>query len=284
MSDIKTVGVVGAGTMGSGIAQTCAAWGMKVYLYDIKPEFVDGAIGRIDKSLSRRVEKGKMSAEDKSGVLSRINKVGALSDMKDADLVIEAVLEIMDLKKEVFSELGKVCDPKTILATNTSSMSITEIAATSGRPEKFCGIHFFNPVPVMGLVEVIHGINSDQATIDTAKAFAVSLGKTPVEVKKDSPGFIVNRLLLPYMNEAAKMYAEGVASIEDIDTAVKLGLNYPMGPFAMIDMGGLELTVAVLDYFAQEFNDLTYAPAPIFRTMIRAGKVGKGQDGFLPAK
>lgn len=279
--EMKTIGVVGAGTMGTGIAQTAAVMGYHVILRDIEMEFVNASVNRMDQYFTKSVAKGRMTDEQKEEALGRLTKTDRLQDLEEADLVIEAVLENMELKKSVFQELNQICKKETIFASNTSSMSITEIGKESGRPDRFCGIHFFNPVPVMKLVEVIRGLNTSDETMETALYFALSLGKTPVEVKKDSPGFIVNRLLLPYLNEAAKMLSEGVATVEDIDTAVRLGLNYPMGPFQMIDFGGMQLTVDVLNYFKEEFNDNSYAPQPLLRQMVRAGKLGpKAGEGF----
>lgn len=279
--EMKTIGVVGAGTMGTGIAQTAAVMGYHVILRDIEMEFVNASVNRMDQYFTKSVAKGRMTAEQKEETLGKLTKTDRLQDLEEADLVIEAVLENMELKKSVFQELNQICKKETIFASNTSSMSITEIGKESGRPDRFCGIHFFNPVPVMKLVEVIRGLNTSDETMETALYFALSLGKTPVEVKKDSPGFIVNRLLLPYLNEAAKMLSEGVATVEDIDTAVRLGLNYPMGPFQMIDFGGMQLTVDVLNYFKEEFNDNSYAPQPLLRQMVRAGKLGpKAGEGF----
>lgn len=279
--EMKTIGVVGAGTMGTGIAQTAAVMGYHVILRDIEMEFVNASVNRMDQYFTKSIAKGRMTDEQKEEALGRLTKTDRLQDLEEADLVIEAVLENMELKKSVFLELNQICKKETIFASNTSSMSITEIGKESGRPDRFCGIHFFNPVPVMKLVEVIRGLNTSDETMETALYFALSLGKTPVEVKKDSPGFIVNRLLLPYLNEAAKMLSEGVATVEDIDTAVRLGLNYPMGPFQMIDFGGIQLTVDVLNYFKEEFNDNSYAPQPLLRQMVRAGKLGpKAGEGF----
>lgn len=279
--EMKTIGVVGAGTMGTGIAQTAAVMGYHVILRDIEMEFVNASVNRMDQYFTKSVAKGRMTDEQKEEALGRLTKTDRLQDLEEADLVIEAVLENMELKKSVFQELNQICKKETIFASNTSSMSITEIGKESGRSDRFCGIHFFNPVPVMKLVEVIRGLNTSDETMETALYFALSLGKTPVEVKRDSPGFIVNRLLLPYLNEAAKMLSEGVATVEDIDTAVRLGLNYPMGPFQMIDFGGMQLTVDVLNYFKEEFNDNSYAPQPLLRQMVRAGKLGpKAGEGF----
>lgn len=278
---IRTIGVIGAGTMGTGIAQACALSGLKVVLRDIDAKYVEASVGRIAASLGRSVEKGKISEDDKNTSLKRIQKATILEDLADADIVIEAVLEDLALKKNIFSELNNICGKDTVFATNTSSMSITDIAGSSGRAERFCGIHFFNPVSVMKLVEIISGLNTAESTIETAYELTKLLGKIPVHVKKDSPGFIVNKLLVPYLNEAAKLLSEGVASAEDIDLAVKHGLNYPMGPFEMLDMGGIEMTITILDYFAKEYGNLHYAPQLILRQMLRAGKTGKKSgEGF----
>ncbi len=279
--EIKKIGVVGAGTMGTGIAQVAATMGYEVIIRDIKMEYVNASLERMNKYFIKSIEKGKLTLEEKDTILGRISITDNLQDFKDVDFVIEAVLENLELKGMVFQELNSICREETIFATNTSSMSVTGIGKESGRPQRFCGVHFFNPAPVMKLVEIIKGLNTSEETIELALQFALSLGKTPVEVKKDSPGFIVNRLLLPYLNEAAKMLSEGVASVEDIDTAVRLGLNYPMGPFQMMDFRGMQLTVDVLECFKEEFNDNNYAPQPILRQMIRAGKLGpKVGEGF----
>ena len=278
---IRKIGVVGAGTMGLGIAQACATAGYEVVLNDIKPEFVDKALVRMAKILDKSVEKGKMDQETRDSILARVSRSTDYTDFANVDVVCEAVLENMELKKSVFGALNEICREDAIFCTNTSSMSITEISVGSGRPGKFCGMHFFNPVHVMKLVEVISGELTDPETAETILGFAKSLGKTPVRVKKDIPGFIVNRLLLPYMNEAAKMLSEGVADIEDIDTAVKLGLNYPMGPFQMLDMGGIDLTCTILEYYREEFGDDMYAPDMVLKQMLRAGKLGqKSGQGF----
>lgn len=278
---IKTVGVVGAGIMGSGIAQACASAGLQVILRDIDTRYLDASLARMDQSMSRLVEKGKLTAQDKNNTLSRIQTTVELKDMAGTDLILEAALEDPAVKKNIFSELNSICPAETVFASNTSSLSITDIASGSGRPDRFCGIHFFNPVSVMKLVEIISGLTTSEATVEKAYELVRILGKVPVHVKKDSPGFIVNRLLLPYMNEAARLLEEGVASAEDIDTAVKLGLNYPMGPFEMLDMGGIDLSVVILDYFAREFSDSGYAPRLILRQMLRAGATGrKSGRGF----
>lgn len=278
---IRTIGIAGAGTMGTGIAQVCAVAGLHVILRDIDIKYVEASVGRIEKALSRAIEKGKMTEDEKTASLGRITKTVNLNEMAEADIVIEAVLENLELKKNIFAELNSICGEETIFASNTSSMSITDLASSSGRSDRFCGIHFFNPVPVMRLVEIISGLNTADTTVKAAYELVNALGKTPVHVKKDSPGFIVNKLLVPYLNEAAKLFAEGVASAEDIDTAVKLGLNYPMGPFEMLDMGGIDLTITILDYFAQEYANPNYSPQLILRQMIRAGKAGRRTgEGF----
>jgi 3-hydroxybutyryl-CoA dehydrogenase len=281
VTEIKTVGVVGAGTMGGAIAHVAALAGFNVILRDIDMKYVDGGVKRMSDFMDKSIAKGKMTPDVKEATLKRVKKTTEMKDLKNADIVIEAVLENIELKVSVFKELNGICGPDTIFGTNTSSISITEIAAGCGRPDKFCGIHFFNPVQLMKLVEVTSGLNTSQETIDSAKAFAAKLGKTAVHVKKDSPGFIVNRLLVPYLNEAVRLLEEGVASVEDIDTAIKLGLNYPMGPFEMQDMGGVDLSVTVLDYFTKEFGDPSYAPRYLLRQMVRANKKGrKTGEGF----
>ncbi|WP_024287261.1 3-hydroxyacyl-CoA dehydrogenase family protein [Cellulomonas sp. KRMCY2] len=278
---ISAIGIVGAGTMGSGIAQVAAQSGLDVVLCDIEQRLVESAVRRIDAHLERAVVKEKLTADDKQAALARITTSTDLGALSAAQVVIEAVIEDLELKKSVFTEVASVCPEDTVLATNTSSMSVTELGAASGRPDRFCGIHFFNPVPVMRLVEVIRGVSTSDATVAVADELVERLGKTVVHVAKDSPGFIVNRLLVPFLNEAARLLSEGVASIEDIDTAVKLGLNHPMGPFELIDMGGADLTVTVLDYFQAELGSDRYAPQPVLRRMARAGLNGrKSGAGF----
>lgn len=278
--EIKTIGVLGAGAMGSGIAQVAAQTGYNVIMRDIEDSFVDRGMKGIDKFLSRSVEKGKLEAAEKDAILGRIQGTTEMSLMKDADFVIEVVLEDLGLKKEVFKELDKICKPDAILATNTSSMSITEIAAVTNRPDKVCGMHFFNPVPLMKLVEVIHGYSSSDETIKTVSEIAEKMGKVVVEVKKDSPGFVVNRIMLPHFIEAIKMVEEGVASIEDIDKAVKNGLNYPMGPFELMDLTGIDIAYAITEYFHKEMNqELKWVAPNLFKNMIRANKLGKKTGG-----
>lgn len=279
--ELNIIGVIGAGTIGAGIAQAAAAAGYNVVLGDIKIEKAEASMVKIKNSLDTYIEEGRITAEKKQEILARIAVTDNLQEYGDADLVIEAVLEDLELKGDIFRQLNDICRKETIFATNTCSISITEIGKESARADRFCGIHFFNPVDAMKLVEVIKGMDTAQETIEAALQFALSLGKTPVEVKKDSPGFIVSRLLYTYLNEAARMLSEGVASVEDIDTAVKLGLNYPMGPFEMLDYGGMHRVVDMLNYFKDEFNNSNYAPQPILKDMIRAGKLGPNTgEGF----
>jgi 3-hydroxybutyryl-CoA dehydrogenase len=278
---MKKIGVIGAGVMGTGIAHVSAAAGIEVVLQDIKEEFTENALRRMNALMDRSIEKGRLTEDLKKQTLERISVTTDTSPLSDADLIIEAVAEDPALKKQVFSELHAICKPDAIFATNTSSISVTEIASRSGRPERFCGIHFFNPVHLMKLAEITSGALTEPGVIDEAEAFAKAIGKVAVRVRKDSPGFIVNRLLVPYLNEAVRLVEEGVASPEDIDTAVELGLNYPVGPFKMIDTGGVDLTVAVLDYFKEEFADNAYAPRMTLKRMLRAGKTGKkAGEGF----
>jgi len=230
----------------------------------------------IDRFLSKGVEKGKIDSKEKDSIISRIRGTIDMADLKDVDFVIEAVIEDLDLKKRVFKELDELCRPEVILASNTSSMSITEIAASTKRPDKVCGMHFFNPVPLMRLVEIIRGYLTSEETIKTTTELSQKMGKTTVEVKKDSPGFIVNRIMIPHMLEAIKIVEEGIASIEDVDKAVKNGLNYPMGPFELMDLTGIDIALFVSEYFYKELNKENKWVAPnLLKTMVRAGKLGK---------
>jgi 3-hydroxybutyryl-CoA dehydrogenase len=274
--DIKKIGVVGAGTMGNGIAQVAAQIGCDVVMRDIEDAYVERGLKSIDRFLSRSVEKGKMEASEKDAVLSRITGTTDMSALKDVDFVVEAVIENIDLKKSVFNELDELCRPETILASNTSSMSLTEIAAATNRPDKVCGMHFFNPVPLMRLVEVIRGYGTTDETIAVTSDLAKKMGKITVEVKKDSPGFIVNRIMIPHMIEAIKIVEEGIASMEDVDIAVKNGLNYPMGPFELMDLTGVDIAYFVAEYFYKELNKESKWVSPnLLKTMIRAGKLGR---------
>jgi len=278
--EIKKIGVVGAGTMGNGIAQVAAQIGFEVVMRDIEDSFVDRGMKSIDKFLSKSVEKGKLQAEEKTKIIGRLKGTTKMSDLKDVDFVVEAVLEDLQLKKSVFKELDGLCRPEVILSSNTSSMSITEIAAATKRPDKVCGMHFFNPVPLMRLVEIIRGYATSDQTMATATDLAKKMGKVTVEVKKDSPGFIVNRIMIPHMLEAIKIVEEGIASIQDVDTAVKNGLNYPMGPFELMDLTGIDIAYFVTEYLHKELNkELKWVSPNLFKTMIRAGRLGRKTGG-----
>jgi len=274
--DIKMVGVLGAGSMGNGIAQVAAQAGYQVVMRDIEDRFVENGLKTIQKFLTKSVEKGKMTEDQKKGVLGRIKGTTRMEDLKDVDFVIEAVFEDLDLKKNIFKQLDELTRTGIILTTNTSSMSITEIAMSTKRPQKVAGMHFFNPAPIMKLVEVIRGYDTNDETIRTVMEMTKKMGKEPVEVRKDTPGFIVNRLMIPHVIEAVKMVEEGVASIEDIDKAVKLGLNYPMGPFELMDLTGVDIAHHVTEYLYKELTKESKWSAPVLlKTMIRAGKLGR---------
>ena len=274
--EIKKLGVVGAGAMGNGIAQLAAQIGCDVVMRDIENAFVERGMKNIDRFLSKSVEKGKLESTEKDAILGRITGTTDMSRLKDVDFVIEAVIEDLELKKSVFKELDELCRPEVVLASNTSSMSLTEIAAATKRPENVCGMHFFNPVPLMRLVEVIRGYATSDETVAITTDLAKKMGKTTVEVKKDSPGFIVNRIMIPHMVEAIKIVEEGIATKEDVDTAVKNGLNYPMGPFELMDLTGIDICYFVNEYFHKELNkELKWVSPNLFKTMIRAGKLGR---------
>lgn len=274
--EIKRIGVVGAGAMGNGIAQVAAQIGCEVVMRDIEDAFVDRGLKSIDKFLSKSVEKGKLKEPDKAAILGRIKGTTKVSDLKDVDFVVEAVIENMDLKKQVFKELDSLCRPEVILASNTSSMSITEIAAATKRPDKVCGMHFFNPVPIMKLVEIIRAFSTSDETVKTATDLAKKMGKVTVEVKKDSPGFIVNRIMIPHFIEAIKIVEEGIASIQDVDVAVKNGLNYPMGPFELMDLTGIDIAYFVTEYFYKELNKESKWSSPtLLKSMLRANRLGR---------
>jgi 3-hydroxybutyryl-CoA dehydrogenase len=274
--EIKLIGVLGAGSMGNGIAQVAAQAGYQVIMRDIEDRFVQNGLKAIEKFLTKSVEKGKMTDDQKKGILNRIKGTTRMEDLKDVDFVIEAVFEDLELKKSVFRQLDESTRPEIILTTNTSSMSITEIAMATKRPGKVAGMHFFNPAPIMRLVEVIRAYHTTDETVRTVMEMSKKMGKEPVEVKKDSPGFIVNRLMIPHVIEAIKMAEEGVASIEDIDKAVKLGLNYPMGPFELMDLTGIDIALHVTDYLYKELNKENKWVAPtLLKSTIRAGKLGR---------
>ncbi len=271
---IKKIMIVGAGQMGSGIAQVCAQSGYDVLLYDIDEKFTKRAIEKITHFLSRGVDKGKIIEEDKNKALSKIKTTLNLSDGKDTDFIIEAAPENLDLKKKIFSELDEICPEETILSTNTSSLSITEIASATKRPEKFIGMHFFNPAPIMKLVEIICGLETSEETFNITNELAVKLGKTPVRVK-DYPGFVSNRLLMPMINEAVYVLMEGIASAKDIDTVMKLGMNHPMGPLELADLIGLDTCLDVMEVLYDGFKDSKYRPCPLLKNMVNSGRLGR---------
>ena len=274
--EIKTIGVLGAGTMGNGIAQVAAQAGFNVVMRDIEDRFVQNGIKNIDKFLAKSVEKGKMAADQKNAVMGRIKGTTKIEDMKGCDFFIEAVLEVMDLKKEVFKALDEMCGPDVILSTNTSSMSITEIATATKRADKVVGMHFFNPVPLMKLVEVVRGHFTSDATVVTCMDLVKKMGKEGVEVKKDVPAFIVNRLMIPHFIEAMTLLEEGVASKEDIDKAAKLGLNYPMGPFELMDLTGLDINLNVNEYLRKELKAETkWQSSHTLKNLVKAGRLGR---------
>lgn len=277
---MEKIFVLGAGTMGSGIAQAFAQKGYEVILRDIKDEFVDKGLAGINKNLSRLVEKGKMTAEAKDEILSRISGTVDMNLAEDCDLVVEAAVENMEIKKKIFAELGEICKPETILASNTSSLSITEVASATNRPDKVIGMHFFNPAPVMKLVEIIKGMATSQETFDKVKEMSLAIGKDPVEVA-EAPGFVVNRILIPMINEAVGILAEGIASAEDIDKAMMLGANHPMGPLALGDLIGLDVCLAIMDVLYKETGDSKYRAHSLLRKYVRAGWLGrKTKKGF----
>ena len=266
--------------MGNGIAEVCAQVG-QVILVDIDQARARGGLEAIGKRLSRQVEKGRMDEATKETILARIHPTGELKELGSADLVVEAALEDLEVKKELFLALGEICSPECILGTNTSALSITEVAAHVPRPERVVGIHFFNPATVMKLVEVVRTPFTSQASVDKAVDIVTSLGKSPVLVE-ESPGFVVNRILVPMINEAIFILGEGVASAEDIDTAMRLGANHPMGPLALADLIGLDICLAIMETLHRELGEDKYRPAPLLRKMVRAGRLGrKTKHGFF---
>ncbi|WP_248960440.1 3-hydroxyacyl-CoA dehydrogenase [Sphaerisporangium perillae] len=270
----QTVGVVGLGTMGAGIAEVFARAGLQVIGVEVNAEALERGRGNLDRSLDRAVSRGRLSETERDGIFGRTTFTGALDDLRDADLVIEAIPEIMDFKRALFTDLDRVCGPETVLATNTSSLSVTAIAATTSRPGRVIGMHFFNPAPVMKLVEVVHTVVTEEGLAGDVATLARRLGKTPVTVG-DRAGFVVNRLLLGYLNHAATLLERGVAAKEDIDAAMKLGAGLPMGPFTLLDLIGLDVSHEVCEVLFQESRDRVHAPAPILRELVTAGLLGR---------
>ena len=274
MSDQKTVGVVGCGLMGSGIAQVCAEAGHNVIVREVNDALLAKGLGSIDKFLGKGVEKGKLTAEKKAEIMGRLKGTTKLEDLAPCGIVIEAVVENIALKHETFGALNRICGKDTIFASNTSSLSITEMAAGSGRADRFVGLHFFNPVPLMKLVEVVRGTLTSPDVFEAMCAFGTGIGKTVVRAT-DKPGFIVNRLLVPYMVDAIRALEQGVGSVQDIDEGMRLGCGYPMGPFALLDFVGLETTYYIANIMFDEFKDSRYAPPTLLKRMVQAGMYGK---------
>jgi len=281
--DIKTIGIVGSGTMGGGIAQVAATTGFGVILHDVGQEYLDRALKTMDKSLAKLIEKGKIT-EDKNKILGRIKTTTALDELAKAALVVEAVFEDYEVKKKVLVALDKIVAPEVILASNTSSISITRLAALTSRPAKFMGMHFMNPVPLMTLVELIRGMATSQETFAAVKSVAEKMGKVPVEAN-DFPGFISNRILMPMINEAVYALMEGVGTVEAIDTVMKLGMSHPMGPLTLADLIGLDVCLYIMGVLYEGFKDTKYRPCPLLRKMVDAGYLGrKTGRGFYDYK
>lgn len=280
MTNIKRVGILGSGIMGSGLAEVAARAGYDVVVRSRSQSSADAMVTSIDKGLVKAIERGRATEDERSAILGRITATDRLEGMADCDLVIESVVEDLAVKKALFAELEQIVKPGGILATNTSTLPVVELAMVTGRPELVCGIHFFNPAPAMKLVEVIRPITASDDTIAAALAFATACGKDAVEVQ-DRAGFIVNALLFPYLNNAVRMWEQGTASMESIDTAMKGGCNFPMGPFALLDLVGLDTSLAILDALYAEFRDANYAAVPTLRRMVAAGHLGrKAKRGF----
>ena len=278
---ISNIGIIGAGTMGSGISQVAALTGYDIVMQDVSDEATSRGLGTIDKSLQRLVDREKITADAKDAAILKIRTTTNLSDLADCDLVIEAATENMDLKLDLFEEIDKVSRPETIIASNTSSLSLTKLASVSNRPDKVIGMHFFNPVPMMALVEIIRALQTSDDTFTRVDELTRELGKTPVSVK-DSPGFVVNRMLVPMINESVFILYEGIASADEIDAAMKLGAGHPMGPLALADMIGIDVCLYVMNILLKEFGDSKFRPCPLLKQMVDAGYLGrKSGKGFF---
>ncbi len=277
---IKRLGIVGSGIMGSGIAEVAAKAGVEVVLRSRKRQTADAMVASLDKSLAKQVERGKLDEQQAKEITARVSATDDLNALQGCDLVLESVVEDLEVKQQLFRELDALVQPGAILATNTSTLPVVEMAMVTERPDRVCGIHFFNPAPMMSLVEVVRPLTASDDTIDAAKAFAIACGKEPVEVK-DRAGFIVNALLFPYLNNAVRMLESGTASRDDIDTAMKGGCNFPMGPLALLDLVGLDTSLSILDALYDEFRDPNYSAMPLLRRMVTAGQLGrKSGAGF----
>jgi 3-hydroxybutyryl-CoA dehydrogenase len=278
---IKRLGVVGSGIMGSGIAEVAAKAGVEVILRSRSQTTADAMVAGLEKSLAKQVDRGKLEAADRDTILARVRAVSDLGELAECDLVLESIVEDLAVKKHLFSELDRIVREGAIIATNTSTLPVVEMAMETGRPELVCGIHFFNPAPMMPLVEVVRAITTSDDTVTAARAFAEACGKSPVEVK-DQAGFIVNALLFPYLNNAVKLLDSGVATREDIDAAMKGGCNFPMGPLALLDLVGLDTSLSIIEALYAEFRDPNYAPAPLLKRMVSAERYGrKSGQGFF---
>jgi 3-hydroxybutyryl-CoA dehydrogenase len=278
--EIKRVGIVGSGIMGSGVAEVAAKAGYTVVLRSRTQSGADGMIAGLEKSLLKQVERGKLEDAERMAVVERVTAVTDLTALADCDIVLESIVEDLTVKKHVFNELDRICGESTILATNTSTLPIVELAMETGRPDRVCGVHFFNPAPAMPLVEVVRALTTSDDTLAAARDFATTCGKTVVDVR-DQAGFIVNALLFPYLNNAVKLLDAGVATRDDIDAAMKGGCNFPMGPLELLDLVGLDTSLAILDALYDEFRDPNYSPAPLLRRMVSAERLGrKSGQGF----
>jgi 3-hydroxybutyryl-CoA dehydrogenase len=281
---VKRVGIVGSGIMGSGIAEVSAKAGFEVLLRSRAQSTADAMVAGLEKSLAKQVDKGKLDAAERDAVLGRVRAVTDLHELSECDLVIESIVEDLATKKHLFTELDRICPEHAILATNTSTLPVVEMAMNTGRPDKVCGVHFFNPAPMMALVEVVRAITSSDDTIAEATAFATTCGKNAVQVR-DQAGFIVNALLFPYLNNAVRLFDAGVASRDDIDAAMKGGCNFPMGPLELLDLVGLDTSLAILEALYEEFKDPNYSPSPLLKRMVSAERLGrKTGEGFYEYK
>jgi 3-hydroxybutyryl-CoA dehydrogenase len=272
--NVKKIGVIGAGQMGHGIALVSAQAGFEVVMHDIKKDYVQKGLGKIERFLDKSIEKGRITKETKDEIKNKIKGTIILQDLKDMDLVIEAIFENIKVKKDLFKELDNICKKDCILASNTSTIPITDLASITNRPEKFIGMHFMNPVPLMKLVEVIRGLKTDNATTKIIKDISEKMKKIPVEVN-DGPGFVSNRLLIPMINEAIYCYMEGIGSVENIDKVMKLGMNHPMGPLELADLIGLDVVLNIMMVLYEGFNDSKYRPCPLLKKMVQAGQLGR---------